>query len=269
MIKIGIIIDNYHLQFKVSEFLKYLKTIAKVKLYVEESYLLISSKKSFDEDIFFVKGRGELILVLVKQIEQETTIPIINPYKAIWYSINRFMNSVLLKKAGIPVPDFSLNCENFPPRFNNYIVKNLIDQRNYAFNPIIKSEKNPTQIVDNRALIELKERKGFLYYQKFIKSDWEYKVYGIGDDIYFYKQTPILLNPNKLESRTKIDEISELKEYAYKAMEVTGLKLTSIDFLKSEDDQFFLTDINSAPNFNYIKNGPKLVADFLLKEAKK
>jgi glutathione synthase/RimK-type ligase-like ATP-grasp enzyme len=269
LIKIGCIIDNYHLQFKVSEFLKHLKSIAKVKLYVEESYLLNSSENIFDEDIFFVKGRGNLILGLVKQIEEETVIPIINPYKAIWYSINRFMNSLLLRKAGIPVPDFTLNYENFAPNFNDYIVKNIVDQKNYAFTPLIKNEKDPIQIIDQRALNELNERHGFLYYQNFINSKWEYKIYGIGEDLYFYKQLPVLVNPNKTESRQKINEISELKEYCYKAMDVTGLKLTSIDFLKSEDGQFFLTDLNSSPNFNYIKNGHIIVADFLLKEARK
>ncbi|KKM61748.1 hypothetical protein LCGC14_1528650, partial [marine sediment metagenome] len=32
---------------------------------------------------------------------------------------------------------------------------------------------------------------------------------------------------------------------------------------------FYLTDINCTPNFNYIKNGAKIVVDFLLKQAKR
>ena len=139
MTKIGIIIDNYHLKFKVSEFLEYLRSLAKVKIYIEEDHLLNSSETNFDEDIFFVKGRGELILGFAKLIEEETAIPIINSYKAIWHSINRFMNSLLLGKAGIPVPDFSLGCKNFTPKFNDYIVKNMVDQRNNAFDPLIGS----------------------------------------------------------------------------------------------------------------------------------
>ena len=113
------------------------------------------------------------------------------------------------------------------------------------------------------------ENYQFLYYQKFIKSKWEYKVYIIGDKIYYYKQIPVLVNPNKMESRRKIDEIPELKELSFKAIETTGLKITSIDFLQNKNGQFYLTDINCTPNFNYIKNGPKIVGDYLLEQAKK
>ncbi|GAG70860.1 unnamed protein product [marine sediment metagenome] len=62
MKKIGIIIDKYHLTYKVSEFLKYLNSKADVKIYTEETFLLDSSKIEFDENLFFVKAKGELIL---------------------------------------------------------------------------------------------------------------------------------------------------------------------------------------------------------------
>ena len=109
MKKIGIIIDKYHLNYKVTDFLKYLRSKAKVKLYVDESYFLISSNHHFDEDLFFTKGKGDIILSLVKLIEEHTNIPVINSFKASCLAINRFLNSTYLRKAGIPVPDFSLN----------------------------------------------------------------------------------------------------------------------------------------------------------------
>lgn len=272
MKKVGIIIDNYHLSYKVTDFLEYLRSIAEVNFYIEESYLLKSSELNFDEDIFFVKAKGTLILSLVKLIEEHTSIPVINCYKAIWLAVNRFLNSTYLKKAGIPVPEFSLNPEGFLPPFNDFIIKNIVDQRNYRFNPIINQQNSHIKVADKRAFdevdgIDIKYK--YLYYQKFIKSEWEYKIYGIGENVYFYKQLPILINPNKLESREEIKEIPELEEYCHKAMEVMDLKVTSMDFLKSSDDQFFLTDINCTPNFNYMKNGHKIVADFLLDQAKK
>ncbi len=271
MKEIGIIIDNYHLSYKVTDFLEYLKSIAKVNLYIEESYLLKSSELNFNEDIFFVKGKRTLILGLVKLIEEQTSIPVINSYKAIWLAVNRFLNSTYLRKAGIPVPDFSLNPEGYLPPFNDFIIKNIVDQRNYKFDPIISQQNNHLKVADRRALDEVDGKQikyNYLYYQKFVKSKWEYKVYGIGENVYFYKQLPILVNPNKMESRQEIKEITELKEYCLKAMEVMDLKITSLDFLKSSDDQFFLTDINCTPNFNYVKNGHKIVADFLLEQAR-
>ena len=272
MIKIGLIIDKYHLEYKVSEFLKYIKKLADVKIYIEDTFLFRSSNSNFNEDIFFVKAKGNLVLSFVKLIEEETSIPVINSYKAIWYAIHRFMNSTHLKKAGIPIPDFSLNPNGILPPFKDFIIKNIVDQGRYKFTPIIFEENGITRVADKRALDEVdgKEHQyNFLYYQKFIESKWEFKVYGIGEEVYFYKQIPVLENPNKIESRQEIERISELEEYCLKAMEVTGLKLTSLDFLKSSDDHFYLTDINCTPNFNYIKNGAQIVADYLLKQAKK
>jgi len=269
--KIGIIIDKYHLNHKVTDFLKYLKSIADVKIYLEESYFLNSSEHNFDEDLFFTKGKGDVILGLVKLIEERTSIPVINSFKAAWLAINRFLNSTFLRKAGIPVPDFSLNPQGFKPPFQDYIIKNIVDQGVYKFAPKIIEEKESMRVADKRALDEVdgKEHQyNFLYYQKFIKSKWEYKIYGIGENVYFYKQLPVLINPNKTESREKIDEIPELKEYCLKAMDIMDIKVTSLDFHKSQDNQFFLTDINCTPNFNYLKDGYKIVADYLLEQAK-
>jgi len=269
-LKIGIIIDEYHLKYKVSDFLKYLKSKADVKIYIEESFLLNSMDLDFDENLFFTKAKGDLLLAFVKLIEEETSIPVINSYKGIWLAINRFLNSVFLEKAGIPIPEFSLNPKGSNPPFGDYIIKNIIDQKNYKFKPIVNKINGQLMVADERALKEVDKidpKYNYLYYQRFIKSKWEYKIYGIGEDVFFYKQLPILVNPNKIESRRKIDDIPELKEYCYKAMEVMDLKITSLDFLKSKD-QFFLSDINCTPNFNYIKDGYKIVVDFLLKQAK-
>lgn len=271
MKKVGIIIDRYHLKYKVTEFLKYLKTKAKVRIYIEEDFLFNSSDLSFDEDIFFVKGKGDLILALVKLIEEQTDIPVINSYKGTWLAINRFLNSVFLKKAGIPIPDFCLNPKGIIPPFKDYIIKNIIDQKNYKFKPIVHKENGQLRVADERALDEVDKtdpKYNYLYYQEFIKSKWEYKIYGIGEQVLFNRQLPILVNPNKMESRIEIEEIPELREYCYKAMETIDLEVTSLDFLKSKD-QFYLTDINCTPNFNYLKNGPEIVANYLLEQAKK
>ncbi len=269
--KIGIIIDKYHLTYKVSEFLKYLNSKADVKIYTEETFLLDSSKIEFDENLFFVKGKGDLILAFIKLIEDVTNIPVINSYRGIWLAINRFLNSVILRGAGIPIPDFSLNPKGSIPPFKDYIIKNIIDQKNWKFKPIVHKENGRLKVADERALNEVDKvdpKYNYLYYQKFIKSKWEYKIYLIGSEIFFFKQLPILVNPNKMESRTKIPEIPKLGEIVFKAAEAINLKICSCDFLKSRDGQYFLTDINCGPNFNYIKGGHKIVADFLLKQAK-
>jgi len=271
LIKIGIIIDKYHLEKKALEFIKYMQSKAKINLYIEEDYLIDYSNFDFNEDIFFVKAKGDLILNLIKLIERETDIPVINSSRGIWLAINRFLNSTLLRQSGIRVPNFTLNAKGILPPFDDYIIKNIIDQKNYAFSPQIQRINGYLNISDQRALDEVNGEKAkytYLYYQEFIKSKWEYKVYCIGDDLFYYKQIPILIDPDKMKSRRKIKEIPELREMALKALKTTGLKISSLDFLKSKESEFFLTDINSSPNFNYIKNGPKIIGDYLIKQAK-
>ena len=271
MIKIGLITDNYHLEKKATLFLNYCKTIAKVSIYIEENYLLDFSNYKFDENIFFVKTKGDLALNLVKLIEQESDIPVINSSSSISLAFNRFLNSVFLRKAGVQVPDFTLNPVGIMPPFKDYIMKNIKDQKNYAFSPQIQKERGFLKVVDMRAIEEssgIKPKYSHIYFQDFVKSKWEYKVYLIGDDLFYFKQIPVLVDPDKMKSRIKIDKDTELTEMSYKAAEAIGLKISSMDFLRSKDGVYYLSDINSSPNFNYIKNGPKIVGDYLIKQAK-
>ena len=271
MIKIGLITDRYHLEKKSTQFLRYIKEFVEVSVYLEEDFLIDFSNYFFDEDIFFVKAKGDLVLNLLKIIERETSIPVINSSKAISLAFNRFLNSVVLRKAGISVPNFSLNPVGQEPPFKEYIIKNIMDQKNYAFNPKFQKKEGYLRVVDVRAIEESSgnyPKYTHMYFQEFIKSKWEYKVYLIGDDLFYFKQLPVLINPDKMKSRVKIDKIPILTEMAYTATEAIGLKISSMDFLKSKDGNYFLTDINSSPNFNYFKNGPKIIGDFLIKQAK-
>ena len=271
LVKIGLVTDKYHLEKKSTQFLKYCKNVADVSIYIEEDYFLDFSNYKFDENIFFVKAKGDLVLNLAKLIEQETDIPVINSSKSISLAFNRFLNSVFLRKAGIQVPDFTLNPVGKSPPYKDYIIKNIIDQKSYAFSPQIQKEGGLLKVIDSRAIDEtsgIEPKYTHIYYQDFVKTKWEYKVYLIGDEIFYFKQIPVLVNPDKMKSRIKIDKIAELTEMAYKATETIGLKISSMDFLRSKDGVYYLSDINSSPNFNYIKNGPKIVGDYLIKQAK-
>jgi glutathione synthase/RimK-type ligase-like ATP-grasp enzyme len=271
LIKIGLITDKYHLEKKSIQFLKYCKNRADISIYIEEDYLLDFSNYDFNENIFFVKAKGDLVLKLIKLIEQETDIPVINSSSSISLAFNRFLNNIFLRKAGIRIPDFTLNPVGILPPYKEYIMKNIIDQKNYAFSPQIQKKGGLLKVIDRRAISEtsgMKPKYTHVYYQDFIKSKWEYKVYLIGDDLFYFKQIPVLVNSDKMKSRIEIDKDTELTEMAYKATEAIGLKISSMDFLRSKKGVYYLTDINSSPNFNYLKNGPKIVGDFLIKQAK-
>ena len=272
MIRVGIITDEYHLRKKLGELLNYLRNLVKITLYVEEFHFLNLNNIEFKEDIFFVKAKGDLVLNLIKTIERETGIPVINSSRSIWLAFNRFLNGTLLDKAGVRVPNFSINPLEVDPLFDNFIAKNAIDQKNYAFKPTIERINDTVHIFDERAVNEAKEERGnypFLYYQEYIESEWEYKVYRIGEKLFFYKQIPILVNPQKMKSRVPIEKDEELTEMAILASDTIGLRVSSMDFQRTKEGEFFLTDINSSPNFNYIKNGPKIIGDYLIQEARR
>ncbi len=271
LIKIGLITDKYHLEKKSTQFLKYCKNHAKVSIYLEEDFFLDFSNYRFDENIFFVKAKGDLIINLVKLIEQDTNIPVINSSRSISFAFNRFLNSIFLRKAGIRIPDFTLNPVEILPSYKEYIMKNIIDQKNYTFSPQIQKKGGFLKVTDTRAIEEssgTKPKYTHVYYQEFVKSKWEYKVYLIGDDIFYFKQIPVLVNPDKMKSRVEIEMNTDLTEIAFKAAEAIGLKICSMDFLRSKNEVFYLTDINSSPNFDYLKNGPQVVGDYLIKQAK-
>lgn len=271
-IKIGIICDRYHLDHKLAELLQYLKAKVQVKLYNEQDFLLCYDDLKLREDMFFIKTKGDLALSLVRYIERQTDIPVINSYKGIYLAMHRFLNSLILEKNNINIPPYGLIPNNLEPPLDNYIIKNIIDQKNYFFKPQLERIEGEIHVFDERALIETQGKEKIFkhfYYQEYIKSDWEYKVYGVGDELFFFKQIPILFDSNKMKSRKKIPEIEQLREHAIKAMNVLDLKITSIDFLLSHNNIFYLTDINSTPNYNYIKNGAKIVGDYLINQAKK
>jgi len=273
LVKIGIIISNKHKKHRLKALIKYLKQKAEVSIYREDNYLLQSSPRHyFNEDLFFIKGKGNLILSLVKCIEKETSIPTINSFKGIWLAMNRFLNSVYLRKAGILVPDYTLIPEQMKAPFKNFIIKNIIDQKSSTFKPKIQFISGNLHVSDERAVLEAQGSQRFYhyyFYQRFIKSKWEYKVYGIGDQLFYFKQVPTIKNPHRVKPKMEIDKIPELEELVLKAKDALSLKIASIDFLKSKDGLYYLTDINSGPNINTIENGPKIVGDFLLEQIKK
>ncbi|TFF85445.1 MAG: hypothetical protein EU517_01605 [Promethearchaeota archaeon] len=226
----------------------------------------------FKEDLFFIKGKGDGILSLAKLIERETNIPVINSSEGIWLAYNRFLNSSLLRSNGIRVPDFSLNPKEENPPFNSFIVKNIRDRDNYAFNPKTHTSGKYFKVKDERAMEEAfgkNAQYSFFYYQKYIPSEFEFKIYGIGENLFYYKQKPILHEPNKMKTRVPIKPIPKLGEIAHKVMDLFNLEITSLDFLKSKQNDFYLTDVNSTPNFNYIKNGSQIVGNYLISRAKR
>jgi len=271
--KVGIITDAYEAT-RIGGLLDYLKGKAEVKIYVEEELVLDSQDLQFDEDVFFTKGKGYTLLALARMAEEygrDSGARVVNDSRSIWNTMHRFVHCTLLSRTGIRVPDHSFGPSG-SARFEHYIVKNIIDQnhlRALHVLPMFGGSDDDDEVprIDTAEEAGGGPRVGeFHLYQRVIESEYEYKVYGFGDQLLFYRQVPVARNPNKMESRVPIPGIPELRDMAIGAMKATGLRITSMDFLK-EDGDYYLTDINPVPNFNYIEGGAEILGNYLLKLA--
>jgi len=270
--KIGIITERFEVP-RLASLVDYLEKYAVVNLYVEEELLLDSRNIGFREDVFFTKGSGYVLLAAARLAEGggsgRKNIPVVNDAASIRIGIHRFLHNTVCREAGVNVPDFSLGTHDSVP-FRKFIAKNIIDQRHLRFLNVLPLVGGPGMQVPPVETAEEAGRessvKDFHLFQRFIESRYEYKVYGFGDRLLFYRQTPVLVNPDKMLSRKPIEPIPELARIARLAMKATGLRVTSMDFLE-ENGKFYMTDINPNPNFNYVPDGPKILGDYLMELA--
>jgi glutathione synthase/RimK-type ligase-like ATP-grasp enzyme len=261
--KIGILATAYEVP-RVESLLRYLGRAVEVRVHVDEE-TLIDGRMEFAEQALFTKGRGYGLLTMAR-IAEAAGIPVVNSAGSTWIAMHRMMASIVCRKAGVPVPEFAL-AMSVPQAFEQAIVKNVIDQHHLRFLdrlPIVagpQASLPPIETAEEAGVSELAPR--YHYCQRFVHSEYEYKVYGIGDRLLFYRQQPVLVNPDKMATRVQIDGIPALASAARAALRATGLAIASLDFLE-EDGTFYLTDVNCTPNFNHVEGGAALVGDYLL-----
>ena len=227
-----------------------------VKVILEEQDTLLSSEPVPPWNVCFVKGRGLLLQAQALRLEL-AGIPTYNNAYAIHVTNHRLLYSLLAQAAGVPEPEFAVGHEKDIP-FEEYVIKEECVESVAKFIPII----------GNRNLRGGGVNDKIYYFQRKINSEWEYKIYSFGENFFYYKEKPTLINPNKMATRVSIPENPLLREYVEKIKKITKLTITSIDFLE-EDGQYYLIDVNSAPNFNYIQNGAEILADWLFSEIKR
>lgn len=224
-----------------------------VEVFVEEQNCISSTIPVPNWDVCFVKGRGELVQAQAFHMEM-AGVPTHNCAFAIHVTNHRLLYSLLAKSVDILEPEFAVGHER-DITFDEYIVKEECVESKMKFTPLLG--QRGTNVTNNE----------IYYFQRRIHSQWEYKIYSFGELFFFFKETPTLVNPDKMATRVSIPEIPYLRECVEKIKKATKLTITSVDFLE-EGGQFYLTDVNSAPNFNYIKNGPEILAEWLVNQTK-
>lgn len=265
--KVGIIATAHEVP-RIASLLRCIEREAEVTVYVDEQILVDSRAAVFDEDAIFTKGRGYGLLTMARLAESRG-IAVVNSAHATWITTHRLLTSVACRQAGVRVPEFSLGT-SVPEGFERVVVKNIVDHHHLRFLdllPLVAGPRSPIPPIataEEAGTADIVPR--YHYYQRFLESAYEYKVYVVGERLLFYRQLPVLVNPDKMSTRVQIDEVPALAQAARLAMRATGLAIASLDFLE-EDGEFYLTDVNCTPNFNHVDGGAKLVGDYLLSVA--
>ncbi len=224
-----------------------------MEVFVEGEKSIFSSDPVAKWDICFVKGRGPLVQEQEFRLEL-VGVPTHNCTNAIHITNHRLLYSLLAQSVGVPQPEFLVGHESAVP-FEHYVVKEECVESTTKFTPLIGHRGK--KVTDNKVY----------YFQRKINSPWEYKIYSFGETFLYFKEKPTLVNPDKMATRVPISENPLLREYVEKIKKAAKLTITSMDFLE-EGGQYYLTDVNSAPNFNYIKDGADILARWLLNEIK-
>lgn len=190
----------------------------------------------------FLRSKNEALL---RALAGVAGTPILDPPAAVEQSLDRHRASTLAAAAGVPVPEELLAGKRAPWPV---VVKNRIDRG------------------DNRVRLlapAVWNRGGHTYGQRFLKSDWEYKVYLFGRAVFTCRQRPTLFFPDKLATREPVAADPELLRLARAAARAVGLSVASLDFLQ-EEGQYLLTDCNPTPGLQHLPGGYGAVLPELL-----
>jgi glutathione synthase/RimK-type ligase-like ATP-grasp enzyme len=187
----------------------------------------------------FVRSRNEALLRVLAPIESRDAL-MINGVSAIRRARHRATAISLVAGNGVPTAtQYEGPLAAIP--FHRAALKRRLD--------------------DGRSQPVLYERKAFasapnrvVYAQDFIQSDWEHKVYVVGDALFAFEQRPTMLHPEKLATRRQVNVDPVLGAYARRAAEAVGLEVAGIDFLFDRGEPK-VTDVNSNQGLHTFPEG--------------
>ena len=197
-------------------------------------------------DLVFSKIKDDVALTVLDALEAEN-VRLINTPASIRHSKHRPRATAAAAAAGVPVPrDFSGALAEVP--FERFVIKNEQDDNDAQIPVIIEDAETRARITAELGA----DRR--VYVQEKIETELEFKVYGIGDELYGFAQRPILVNPNKHETRRVLDVPESLAVLTRKTLAAVGLEIGGVDFLGSLDRPA-MTDVNSTQGLQNFPEG--------------
>lgn len=222
--------------------------------------VLIDSELSFSDiprlaayDLVFFKSKDTRFLDLMAALEAQHTTRVINSVASVRLTRHRQASLAKAAAAGVPTPDDFLGPLQDVP-FPHFVVKAEFEDD--PFKP--RMVESPAA---HNALIAELGANARIYAQRFISTDWEYKLYAVSGEVFAFRQRPMLFFPDKLATRETITAPQQLVEWTRLTGQATGLDTIGVDFL-TENDQAFLTDINSIQGVQNFPEGCEAMIDY-------
>jgi glutathione synthase/RimK-type ligase-like ATP-grasp enzyme len=187
-------------------------------------------------DLVFFKSKSPVFLDVMEALEGRETARVINSVEAVRLTRHRQLGAQRVAAAGVPIADDFLGALGEVP-FDQFVIKGEFEDDPAIPRLIITEEQREA------ALGDLGEG-AHIYVQRYIPSDWEYKLYAVQRNVFAFRQRPTLINPNKHATRQPIDLPTDLAAFALSSATATGLETIGVDFLL-DGQQPLLTDINS------------------------
>jgi len=187
-------------------------------------------------DVVFVRSRCARLLQDLARTKGPTFL---NDLGAVERSAKRSVALAALRSAGVPTArDWEGPLAEVP--FERAVLKRPRD--------------------DGRSVARVAERgdrrrsRARVYAQAFIESAWEHKVYLVGDEVFAFRQRPVLVAPDKMSTRRRVKIDPALERLARKAAEALGLELAGVDFLMERGEPK-VTDVNSNQGLHAFPEG--------------
>ncbi|MFE3866368.1 RimK family alpha-L-glutamate ligase [Streptomyces goshikiensis] len=199
----------------------------------------------------FVRSRNDAALTILDAVVKGGGT-VINSPRAIRTASSRATASACIAAAGVPTAAFHEGAIDLIP-FERAVIKERKD-----------CGCSVPRLLDQVQDAERKSAK-IVYAQEFIESEWEHKIYIIGEDVHAFVQRPTLPHSGKRVMRQRVALDGQLERYAIRAAKAVGLEVAGVDFLV-DHGQAKVTDINSNQGLHSFPEGFECLERYILRQ---
>ena len=239
-------------------------------LIFDNDKIILGDKQIKDFDFIFigVVGENENYFVTLEKYCKENKIPIFK-YGCSRERNNKIFQNTNMSLSGIPqVPTIISKCS----------LVNSEDLIKELKLPIISKITNGSQgegVEIQKTKMDLekylkKNKEETIIFQKFVENEGDYRVFIIEQDIMYSIKRKSKDDKKEFRNNQSLGGTSERSEIPKKAMDIAkkaskvmAFDISGVDLIKEKGtDNWYVLEVNSAPQFDWEQEGKKSIADY-------